>query len=132
MTPGETNIVKALIAVAWADGRVEAPEASVIQGMLSGFDASQAEEDELLSYAKEPRNLQDDLLLASLSRDDRELLLGNAALLVRTDGHLAYREKKVLEQLVGLLGLDANTAESIIREASDGALRISDRALENR
>ncbi|MDX2055846.1 MAG: TerB family tellurite resistance protein [Polyangiaceae bacterium] len=130
MTPNEKNIVKALIAVAWADGRVEAPEASVIVGLLSGFDASQAEEDELLEYAQTARSLDQDLNLAALSMDDRELLLGNAALLARADGHLAHREQKVLERLIGLLGIESKKAEAILKETADGALRLSDRALE--
>ena len=41
MTPGEKNIVKSLVAVAWADGKVEKPEANVIEGLLAGFDASE-------------------------------------------------------------------------------------------
>ena len=48
MTPGEKNIVKSLIAVAWADGRIEESETSVVEGMLAGFDATEAEEAELV------------------------------------------------------------------------------------
>ena len=60
MTPGEKNIVKCLVAVAWADGKVAAPESGVIEGLLCGFDASEDEEKELLDYAKHKRTLSAD------------------------------------------------------------------------
>ena len=37
MTPSEKNIVKCLVALAWADGKVRAPESGVIEGLLCGF-----------------------------------------------------------------------------------------------
>ena len=58
MTPSERNIVKSLIAVAWADGKLEQPESGVIEGLLCGFDASEDEEAELLEYARTPRTLE--------------------------------------------------------------------------
>ncbi len=129
MTPSEKIIVEALIAVAWVDGRLEAPEAGVILGMLSGFDATQAEEDELLAYAQEARTL-DPGALSGLTMDERELLFGNAVLLVRIDGHLAFREKQLLDTLIALLGISPQKVESILKEAGDGALRLSERVLE--
>ncbi len=38
MTPAEMNVLKSLVAVAWADGKMEDGEAGVIDGLLSGFD----------------------------------------------------------------------------------------------
>ena len=46
MTPGEINIVKSLIALAWADGKMEQSESNVVEGLLLGFDASDEEEAE--------------------------------------------------------------------------------------
>ena len=74
MTPGEKNIVRSLVAVAWADGKVEAPESGVIEGLLCGFDASAEEEQEIMDYAKVRRTFDNDIPLDQLSRDDRELL----------------------------------------------------------
>ena len=74
VSPSEKNIVKSLIAVAWADGRMESSETSVIEGLLSGFDATPEEEHELLAYARTRRTLEDDVPLGDLSQDDRELL----------------------------------------------------------
>src|SRR5690606_5729261 len=77
MTPAERNIVKSLIAVAWADGQMEESEASVVEGLLVGFDASDEEEREMLQWAKTPRSLDKDIPLDELDEEDRELLLAN-------------------------------------------------------
>lgn len=130
MTPSERNIVKSLIAVAWADGKLEQPESGVIEGLLCGFDASKDEEAELLEYARTPRTLEADIPLDQLSDDDRELLLANAALLARADGEESSNETLLLSKLSGILGFDAERAQEIIESAGDGALNLSSRSLE--
>lgn len=130
MTPGEKNIVKCLVAVAWADGKVAAPESGVIEGLLCGFDASEAEEREILDYAKLRRTLSEDAPLKSLSREERELLLANAALLTHADGEQSDSEKALLSKLVTLLDLDAGAAGEILESVRDGALNLGVRALE--
>ena len=47
MTPSEKNIVKSLVAVAWADGTVKEPEAGMIDSLLWAFGASDEDEAEL-------------------------------------------------------------------------------------
>ncbi len=130
MTPGEKNIVKCLVAVAWADGKVAAPESGVIEGLLCGFDASDEEERELLDYAKHKRTLSADAPLGALSAEERELLLANAALLTHADGEQSPAEKVLLDKLVELLGFQADDAERILASAQDGALNLSSRMLE--
>ena len=130
MTPGEKNIVRSLVAVAWADGRLESGEASVIEGLLTGFDASEAEEQELLEYARTRRTLEADVPVASLSREERELLLANAALLTHADGEQSDAETEVLARLIAVLGFTDAEAHEILAEADDGALALGARALE--
>ena len=130
MTPSERNIVKSLIAVAWADGKLEAPESGVIEGMLSGFDASAEEEKELLEYGSTRRGLED-IPLAELGKDDRELLLANAALLTHADGEQSESERATLDALVKILGFTPEDAKRIIDSADDGALVLSSKVLEN-
>jgi len=130
MTPSEKNIVKSLVAVAWADGKVAAPEAGVIEGMLCGFDASEDEERELLQYAKQKRTLSDDAPISELSREDRELLLANAALLTHADGEQSESELALLRKLIGLLGISDNDAKQILDSVQDGALTLSSKVLE--
>jgi len=130
MTPGEKNIVKCLVAVAWADGKVASPESGVIEGLLCGFDASADEERELLDYAKYRRTLSVDAPLKELSREERELLLANAALLTHADGEQSEPEKELLHKLVTLLEFDQDAAGQILESVRDGALNLGSRALE--
>ena len=130
MTPGEKNIVKCLVAVAWADGKVASPESGVIEGLLCGFDASEDEEKELLDYAKHKRTLSADAPLKELTQEERELLLANAALLTHADGEQSESEKELLNKLVSLLEFDEESAGEILESVQDGALSLGSRALE--
>jgi len=130
MTPGEKNIVKSLIAVAWADGRIEESETSVVEGMLAGFDATEEEEAELVEYAKTPRTLDRDIPLSELNQEERELLLSNAALLTLADGKRSLEEARALSHLVKVLGLGAEESKRIISEAQDGALALPQKAID--
>jgi tellurite resistance protein len=130
MTPGEKNIVRSLVAVAWADGRLESGESSVIEGLLTGFDASEAEERELLEYASTRRTLEADVPVAALSREERELILANAALLTHADGDQSDAETEVLARLIAILGFSDAEAHEILSEADDGALALGTRSLE--
>jgi len=129
MTPSEKNIVRSLVAVAWADGKLESGEASVIEGLLTGFDATDAEEKEILEYAKVRRTLENDIPLSELSQDDRELLLANAALLTMADGEKSDAESEVLDRLIEVLGFSPEEADAILAGAEDGALQLSPRSL---
>jgi tellurite resistance protein len=130
MTPAEKNIVRSLVAVAWVDGKLESGESSVIEGLLTGFDASEDEEREILEYAKTRRTLENDIPLADLDSGDRELLLSNAALLTHADGSQSPKERAVLKKLAEILGFSREEANDILASVSDGALRLSERALE--
>ena len=129
MTPSEKNIVRSLVAVAWADGQVAQGETSVIEGLLTGFDASEAEEKEILDYARTPRSLEKDIPIADLSREDRELLLANAALLTHADGDQSGEETEVLGELIKILEFSDAEAHEILAGADDGALQLSSRSL---
>jgi tellurite resistance protein len=130
MTPGEKNIVKCLVAVAWADGKVAAPESGVIEGLLCGFDASESEEREILDYAKQKRTLSADAPLKELTQEERELLLANAALLTHADGEQSDSEKELLSKLVTMLEFDEESAGEILDSVQDGALSLGSRVLE--
>lgn len=128
MSPGEKNVLKSLIAVAWTDGKIEEGEVGVIEGLLSGFDASEEEETEILEYAKTRRTL-DDIPLTELSDEDRELLLSNAALLTHADGEQSDDERGVIDELIDLLEFSEDEAEEIIAATRDGALNLGTKPL---
>ena len=86
MTPSEKNIVKSLVAVAWADGTVKEPEVGMIDSLLWAFGASEEDEAELREFAKKKRTIKDDVPLDALAPSDRELLLAHAALVTQAVG----------------------------------------------
>ncbi|HEX4336572.1 MAG TPA: hypothetical protein VH062_11700 [Polyangiaceae bacterium] len=122
MTPGEKDVLRSLVAVAWADGRLADGETGVIQGLLAGFDATDEEEDEILEYARTPRTLEDDVPFGALDDEHRELLLSNAALLIQADGVESVRERSLLDRLIELLGFDRAEANAIVAATRDGIL----------
>ena len=130
MTPGEKNVMKSLVAVAWADGKLEDGETGVIEGLLCGFDATDDEEREILEYARVRRSLEEDIPFAQLSQSDRELLLTNATLLTLADGGQSETEQRLLDRLVELMGLDPGEAARLIESVRVQAKRVSGRPAE--
>jgi tellurite resistance protein len=130
MTPQDMRILRSLVAVAWADGKVEKPEAGVLEGLLKGFGATPDEEKEIRSYAGLKRSLKD-VPLAELNDEDKEILLGNAAVISHVDGNQSPQEKQVLDDLIKLLGFTDEQAKKILEEAKDGHLQLGTRGLED-
>lgn len=129
MTPSEKKVVKSLVAVAWADGKVEQPETHVIEGLLAGFDATEDEEKEILEYSRERRTLND-IPLSDLNEEERDMLLANAALLTHADGEQSSEEKELLDKLIALLEIEPAEADKILESVKDGALTLGSRVLE--
>ncbi|MET0792683.1 MAG: TerB family tellurite resistance protein [Polyangiaceae bacterium] len=121
MTPSEKNVVRSLVAVAWADGTVKEPEAGMIDSLLWAFDASEEDESEIKEFAKKKRTIKDDVPLGDLEPSDRELLLAHAALLTHADGKQTKAEEKVLKDLSEHLGFSSAQARPIIEHAKERA-----------
>ncbi|HEX3777506.1 MAG TPA: TerB family tellurite resistance protein [Polyangiaceae bacterium] len=121
MTPSEKNIVRSLVAVAWADGSVKEPEIGMIDSLLWAFDASEEDEAEIKEFAKKKRTIKDDVPLDELEPSDRELLLAHAALLTHADGKQTKAEEKILKDLSEHLGFSAAEARPIIEHAKERA-----------
>lgn len=130
MTPAEMRVLKSLVAVIWADGKVEGAESSVLEGLIAGFGATDKEEAEVLEWAKVPRTL-DDVPLNELTQEDRELLLGNAALITIADGEQSASEKEVLQRLIQLLEFPDVKAQEILDSTRDGAIQLGTKPLED-
>jgi len=113
-------ILKGLVSVAWADGRVADEELEVIEALLDAFEASPSEAAELRSYAKTPKSI-DDVPLTDLSHDDRRVLLQHAVLLTYIDGEQHKKEKKLLEDLCEKLRIPTQEARGIVEAASQRA-----------
>jgi tellurite resistance protein len=116
-------MVKSLVAVAWADGRVEAEETEVIEALLSAFEISQEDSDKIREYAKSPRSL-DDIPITDLSAADRRVLLQHAVILTYIDGKQSEEETKLLGDLVAKLRVPADEAKEILAAADERAKRL--------
>lgn len=127
MTPNEKNIVKSLIAVAWADGKWAEAEEGMIDGLLWAFGADDNDETELREYAKKKRTLADDAPIDELTAEDRELLLAHAALLTHADGKQTKAEKKILDGLIERLDMDATRSKEIVKDARTRAKKLAER-----
>lgn len=125
MTPSEKTIVRALIAVAWADGTVDKPESGLIDGLLWAFGASD-EEDAELRKAAESKTSLDDVDLSPLEESDQEQLLAHAALLTHADGEQTDEEKALLAKVVAKLGIDDAKAQSVIADADKRAGKLAE------
>lgn len=125
MTPSQKNIVKSLVAVAWADGSVKEPEVGMIDSLLWAFGATDEDESEIKEFAKKKRTIKDDVPLGALEAEDRELLLAHAALLTHADGKQTKAEEKLLKDLADHLGIDGVALKPIVEHARERAEKLA-------
>ncbi len=125
MTPTEKTILKSLVAVAWADGQLKEPETGVLDALIWAFDANEADAAEIREFASKKRTFKDDIPVDGLSPEERRILLAHAALLTHADGKQTGAEKKLLKDLVGLLGFSDDEARPILDGAPDRARRLA-------
>ena len=111
------KLLKLLVTLAWADGRVEEAEMEVVEAMLDAFGADQAGGDEIRAWAKVPRSL-DDLDTSGLTQDDLELVLYQAVLLTFIDGEQTAEEVALLDDFISRLGLDKQRADAVLGRAT--------------
>lgn len=123
MQPHEEAILKSLVAVAWADGRVEGDESEVIDALLEAFGVDGEPADQLRAYAKEERSI-DDIPLTELSATDRRMLLQHAVIVTWVDGEQHDREIEVLDKLVARLKLPEDEAKNLREAANERAKRM--------
>lgn len=116
-------MLKSLIAVAWADGRFAAEEKEMLEALISAFNASDIEADEIRKYATTPRSI-DDVPVTDLSADDRRTLLNHAVVLTFIDGEQSDQEKDLLLRLADRLRIGDSESKRIIESAETRAKRL--------
>ena len=116
-------MLKSLVAIAWADGRVEAEEQEVIEALLSAFEVSGKDAEVIREYAKTPRTMAD-VPVSDLSAADRRALIQHAVILTYIDGHQSDEEKAVLAELVKKVRVPEDEAQTILAAAEDRAKRL--------
>jgi tellurite resistance protein len=113
-------IVKGLISVAWADGRIAAEESEIIDSLLDAYQATPTERRELSLFAAQPRTLAD-VPIHELSHDDRRVLLQHAVLVSYVDGTQHEKERALLDELCEVLRIPGVEARGILRAAEERA-----------
>ncbi len=113
-------IVKGLVSVAWADGRIVAEESEIIDSLLDAYAATPTERREIALFAQKQRTLAD-VPIHELSHDDRRVLLQHAVLVSFVDGVQHDKEKLLLEELCEVLRIPAVEARGIVRAAEERA-----------
>ena len=116
-------MLKSLVAVAWADGRVEAEETEVIEALVSAFDVASDDADKIREFAKTKRTLED-IPITDLSAADRRVLLQHAVILTYIDGNQSEDEKAFLTELTKKLRVPADEATEILKAADERAQRL--------
>lgn len=119
----QKTMVKSLVAVAWADGKMQSEESEVIDAVLSAFEASDAEAEEIRSYASTPKTL-DDVPITDLSESDRDALLQHAVIITFIDGAQEEAERAFLVDLANRLGMPADRRDSLLQQATARAKRL--------
>ncbi len=122
MQPHVEATVKALVAVAWADGKVEQSERDVIEGLLAAFQVPEDEARALREWAADPRSLED-IDLTELSAQDRRLLLQHAVVVTYVDGEQSEQESALLRSLAERLHVPEEEATSLLEAAAERVRR---------
>ena len=116
-------MLKSLVAIAWADGRVEAEETEVIEALVSAFDVASEDAEKIRDFAKTPKSL-DDIPITDLSAADRRVLLQHAVILTYIDGKQSDDEKSFLVELTKKLRVPEDEAGEILKAADERAQRL--------
>ena len=116
-------MVKSLVAVAWADGKMEDEETEVIDALISAFSLEGDDADAIREFAKTPRTL-DEIPLTELSLHDRRMLLQHAVIVTFIDGEQSSEEAAFLDDLQQRLHLDESEAKELRELATARAQRL--------
>ncbi len=109
-------MIKGLVSVAWADGKVTESEHEVIDALLDAYGASPSEKAEIIAYSRTPRTIED-IPIHDLSGDDRRVLLGHAVTITYVDGEQHDLEREVLQKLSLKLRIPPGEARVLIDDA---------------
>lgn len=112
--------IQALIATAWADGRVGDDEQEVIETLLDAYGVMGDEAARLRQWAKTRRTL-DQLDLGGMAEVDKVLLLQQAVFVTYIDGVQTEQELELLRDLGRKLGLDQSRANELIKTTTQRA-----------
>ncbi len=114
------KLLKMLVALAWADGRVDEEEMEVVYAVIDAFNVGEELKEELVEWAKSPRTL-DDVDTEDLTESDLELVLFQAVVLTYIDGEQSDKEVQLLNDFIAKIGMDKAQADAVLASATERA-----------
>ena len=102
----ETLLLRTLVAIAWADGSVDAKERAFVYGLIAEYSLSESEREEVSGLLETPVSLEQfeaygREFLRSGSAADRNRLLARAQRIIEADGRTDPAERRYLRLLEG-------------------------------
>lgn len=126
MVPSDQALLRSLIAVAWADGKVAEEETALIESLIESFGADEGEAEEFRDFASTQRTL-DDVPLADLDAGSRRRLLQLAVLVSYVDGVQDETERTLIYDLAERLEIPTEEREPLMKGSemrAKGLLRV--------
>lgn len=117
MDASDKALLRSLIAVAWADGKVAKEERALVDSLIESFHADEAETKELLRFASARRTL-DDVALKELDAGSRRRLLQLAVMVSFVDGAQDETERALIEDLARRLEISKEESEPLLKDAA--------------
>lgn len=105
--------IQALIATAWADGRVGDDEQEVIETLLDAYGVMGDDAARIREWARTRRTL-DQIDFAGMAEVDKVLLLQQAVFVTYIDGVQTEEELALLHDLARRMNLDRSRANELI------------------
>ena len=126
MEASDRAVLRSLIAVAWADGKVAEEETALIESLIESFGADEQTAKELRAFASEPRTL-DDVPLGELDGGSRRRVLQLAVLVSYVDGQQDETERELIQDLARRLDIPDEEREPLLKGSemrAKGLLRV--------
>jgi tellurite resistance protein len=130
-----TETLAILIAVAWADGRLDDNEKAGVRGAVTVLNLTKVLRDRIDHLLEKPAKVSE-LLLEPLNAHDRQFAFVAAAWMAHADGDLDPKEQAMLDEIAKALGHSAERQAELdaiarsIPVTTDGSRRWSDEVTE--
>jgi uncharacterized membrane protein YebE (DUF533 family) len=106
------QVIKVWAAVAWADGVLAEAEAEGMRRLIRTADLSNEERAQALGYLDTKTDLPE-LYLANLNPESRKGIYRAACRMAMVDHVFASAERRLLDRLLGVLGIPGDIAQEI-------------------
>jgi tellurite resistance protein len=117
MTPMTEKMIKTLVTVAWADGRVADEEREIIDTLIELNDLDETEARKIRTWAEKRHDLRE-LKFDGLDDVDKTMILQQAVFVTYVDGEQSDKELELLRDLGKRLAVEPDRAADIIRTAT--------------